>query len=411
MTWTEGNAHKNLRRYRAGNILSSMDFTRGLFLVHILNMGGTSAQTGILQALFFWSTFLFEIPTGIFADRFKRKYSVLLGLFLFGLAFLIFAFAQTFSLWVFVFVVWGLSVAFQSGATSALLYDGFKELGPHWLAKYTSESAMNRSWSAAALALSMVVGGLLYEVQIQTPFLLCVVTALLSLVAYGLISESNKSIQKEDIALSPRLAGIMKQALLYFFSNKRKNILYFIFGMALLEAWHTPTFILSQLYLKKLGLSELYISIFFVANILAASLGLRLMARAKWIDLPWHLLKKVIMISVIPCLIILVLMTQTQSLPILLLGITLLNLVPTCLFVFTDKYIQDNLDSDLRASLLSVQSFFNSCFIGGSFFAAGILSDKYHLSMPYYLFGGLGILSLVLVSFHKYGPLQLAENR
>jgi len=51
----------------------------GIFILFLEHKGFTSLQIGALQALLFWTMFVFQIPSGVFGDRFGRKYTVLIG--------------------------------------------------------------------------------------------------------------------------------------------------------------------------------------------------------------------------------------------------------------------------------------------------------------------------------------------
>src|SRR4029453_11059772 len=67
------------------------------------------------------AVFVFEIPTGIVADRWSRKWSVVIGHAGMGVGFLVEAASPTFVGIVVGQAVWGLAYTFTSGATVAWL--------------------------------------------------------------------------------------------------------------------------------------------------------------------------------------------------------------------------------------------------------------------------------------------------
>ncbi|MBI2125116.1 MFS transporter, partial [Candidatus Woesearchaeota archaeon] len=72
--------------------------------------------------------FLFEVPTGIFGDKYGRKNSIVVGLigwiiFTIGLLF-----ADTFWEFFFLFMLWGINVTFASGSDEAMIYDSLKQV-------------------------------------------------------------------------------------------------------------------------------------------------------------------------------------------------------------------------------------------------------------------------------------------
>lgn len=67
--------------------------------------------------------FCFEVPTGIVADLFSRRLSILIGLVLTGLAFIVQGVIPTFGAVLLSQAIWGLGVTFTSGATQAWIAD------------------------------------------------------------------------------------------------------------------------------------------------------------------------------------------------------------------------------------------------------------------------------------------------
>lgn len=81
------------------------------------------------------SCFLFEIPTGILADMKSRKLSVIIGVVLIGLGFLIEGSVTSFYIILLCQVLWGMGFTFTSGADEAWIADemGGKGLEPLFL--------------------------------------------------------------------------------------------------------------------------------------------------------------------------------------------------------------------------------------------------------------------------------------
>ncbi|KAA3643047.1 MAG: MFS transporter [Chloroflexi bacterium] len=69
------------------------------------------------------TVFLFEIPTGVVADVYSRRLSIIVGGLLVGLGFMIEGFAPLFAVVLLSQVVWGLGWTFISGANSAWISD------------------------------------------------------------------------------------------------------------------------------------------------------------------------------------------------------------------------------------------------------------------------------------------------
>ncbi|MBT3405045.1 MFS transporter [archaeon] len=83
-------------------------------------------QIGILFSVLAITTFLFEIPTGAFADLFGRKTSVLFGYFMTGVSILLLYLNTNFIILIGVFALWGFAQTFTSGAKESWVIDNLK---------------------------------------------------------------------------------------------------------------------------------------------------------------------------------------------------------------------------------------------------------------------------------------------
>lgn len=79
----------------------------------------------------FWSAFaiVFEVPSGILADRWNRRNMLSISAVLQGLCFVVWFFSYSFLMFTTGFVFWGLSGAFASGTEEGLIYDNLKSDG------------------------------------------------------------------------------------------------------------------------------------------------------------------------------------------------------------------------------------------------------------------------------------------
>lgn len=73
------------------------------------------------------SAFLFEVPTGVVADAYSRRLSIIVGYVLMGFGFLVEGFFPAFLPILLAQVIWGLGYTFTSGATQAWITDEIGE--------------------------------------------------------------------------------------------------------------------------------------------------------------------------------------------------------------------------------------------------------------------------------------------
>jgi MFS family permease len=88
--------------------------------------GLSAAEFGLLKSLTYLSTILFEVPSGVIADKFGRRWTLIAGAFLAALGCLAYAAGRGFWLFAMAEIVLGISGALISGADSALLYDSLR---------------------------------------------------------------------------------------------------------------------------------------------------------------------------------------------------------------------------------------------------------------------------------------------
>jgi len=91
-------------------------------------VGLNPLQLVLVGSLLEFITFVFEVPTGIVADLYSRKLSVIIGVVLVGMGFMIEGLIPTFTAVLIAQVVWGIGYTFISGAREAWIADEVGEI-------------------------------------------------------------------------------------------------------------------------------------------------------------------------------------------------------------------------------------------------------------------------------------------
>ncbi|WP_456365738.1 MFS transporter [Thermococcus sp.] len=118
-----------LRRFKLLFILIGTGFLGNLLVIYYLQKGFTYGQIGLVSALSALGFFLFEVPTGVVADKVSRKTSVLIGIALFSFGSVILLFLRNFLMLVVYALISSLGATFVSGSVQAWLFDDLKHLG------------------------------------------------------------------------------------------------------------------------------------------------------------------------------------------------------------------------------------------------------------------------------------------
>jgi MFS transporter, DHA3 family, tetracycline resistance protein len=102
------------------------------------------------------SAFVFEVPTGIVADVYSRRLSIIIGYVLMGLGFLVEGFFPAFLPILLAQIIWGLGYTFTSGATQAWITDEVGEESANKL--FMRGTQVGLFASLIGMGLAMVVG-------------------------------------------------------------------------------------------------------------------------------------------------------------------------------------------------------------------------------------------------------------
>ena len=156
----------------AQGIFLSLIFTVNQ-LYRVTTVGLTPLQLVLVGTTLEATVFIFEIPTGVVADVFSRRLSTIIGIFLFGVGFIIEGAIPLFAAVLMAQVVWGLGWTFISGARSAWIADevGTDKVGPIYMRGTQFHQAgsllgipLGVALGRIALNLPILVGGGLFLV-------------------------------------------------------------------------------------------------------------------------------------------------------------------------------------------------------------------------------------------------------
>lgn len=150
---------KNLQYYKfcAYGFLKNLRFYKPFLLLYFLESGISYFQIGILISLREIFKIIFEIPTGIFADKFGRKTTMVGAFSSYIISFLIFYFFRIFPAFAIAMFFFGIGEAMRSGTHKSMI---FKYLDLNNIAhKKTEYYGHTRSWSKRGSAISALFAG------------------------------------------------------------------------------------------------------------------------------------------------------------------------------------------------------------------------------------------------------------
>jgi len=148
-----------------GSFFSTLVFTVNLiYQVQIAHLN--PLQLVLVGTVLEGTAFLFEVPTGIVADVYSRRLSIIIGAFLLGIGLALQGVVPKFGVILLAQVIWGIGYTFTSGATQAWITDeiGIARANPLFL----RASQFELIGSIIAVAIATAIG----NVSLQAPILI-----------------------------------------------------------------------------------------------------------------------------------------------------------------------------------------------------------------------------------------------
>jgi MFS family permease len=363
-------------------------------LVLFYQENGLSLQDVFLvQACYSVCVIIFEVPSGYFADRFGRKRSIQYGSFFATLGFIAYAYAHAFTHFLIAQTFIALGASFISGSDTALLYDTLIQLErEHEYQKHAGRLASIANFSEG---IAGIVGGWLALFSLRTPlYYQAALVAVAVPLAWTLIEPDRKASDTSEGSLKA-IVRIVRYAL-----HGHAEVKWLILYSSLVG---TSTFVIVWFVQPYLVAIELPLAWFGVAwAVLQFSVGIFSLLAYRIEAL---LGRRMALIS-------LILLSSTAY---LLLGHFQTLYAAPVLFLFylvrgingpvLNDYINRCIDSDIRATVLSVRS-----LVGRVMFVllgpvVGWVSDTYTLGAAFQVCGltflVCGVLLLWLLHRNK----------
>jgi MFS family permease len=234
----------SINRLIIAQAFRTLIFAGPIFTLFLLAKGLSLQQTLTILSILILSGLIFEIPTGVFADKYGRKWSMVAGSFLSASGWFIWLNINTFFGFAFIYALFGLANAFCSGSDQALIYDELKSIGRETDAQRVF-SRYNGT-TAAAYGIAAFIGGFIASTHnLATYYTLFKMTFIASLIGFLFtltIKETKHTAKGEAISHKEQCALQQFSAGLRLLKNNKK-----LRKIALFSTFAIP-FALMELY-------------------------------------------------------------------------------------------------------------------------------------------------------------------
>lgn len=141
----------------------------GIWVLYLLQERGvTLGQVLLFESVFAAITVAAEVPTGMVADRFGRRLSLLASGLLTALGLTLFGLAESFELLLLAFALFGVGLSLMSGADDAMLFDSLTPLGLGGEFARRAGRLNAMAWGANAVT-AMIGAGLAQVTSLSLP--------------------------------------------------------------------------------------------------------------------------------------------------------------------------------------------------------------------------------------------------
>ena len=388
-------------------ILKGLEFAWFPIPVIILfyeNNGLSFEQSLLLKTILSLSIFIFEIPSGYFADIFGRKACLVLGGFVWTLGLLFYCFQTGFTAFAIAEILSGLAMSLISGANTALGFDSLVKMNQEQ--NYRHVEGRLGAIAGVAEAICGLVGGLVaarnlvYPFYLQTICILLYFLIALTLVEPNLDQSSTNTSQPDNQSIKQAIERQKIWEAIRFSLLVNKKVKWLIlfsanFGIAtFLAVW------LSQADMQSRGLEVSSFGFAWAAFHLIMSFA---SFKATSIENFWGTKKVFLGLVILLGLSYICLSLINQVWGIIFIALIYFSrgvrspLVLNC--------INQNLPSSIRATVLSINSFmFNLGFIAIAP-VVGWVTDTYNLDTALFLLG------LIFIGFGVFCWQKLVESR
>lgn len=379
---------KNIKLFNIYIFLYQLEMWIPVQVLLLLDKGFSLSQVAFLDAMWYLSTVIFEVPTGTITDRFGKKASFFIAAIIKAISLLLLVIGKTFLTICAAEILWGFSSSFETGTTDAFLFDSLKQVNRE--DEFRRIRARVTTLSILAAALGSLIAGYFGKIQIGLPITITAIIALLVCPIIFLFKEPEDTTPKE-----PSFILHIRESFGYIFNHRRVASLIFYSSVMGAGIWAMHLFY--QPLLRSYGIGVDKIGAFYLFFRLSAATG------AFSSDRLYKNIGEVSLFIIPLCFIVSVLALGLFSTPWVLGVILIIFFINGLYFPILRDLLNQNIPSGKRATIISTGAML-SCLISTVINPLlGWISDTFSLQLSFNVlgFGTLVAMSIILISLRR----------
>lgn len=372
----------NIKKYYWFCFFRNFSFWLPVFVLFFIDRGLNYTQIMILPVVTAVTQLILEMPTGIFADKFGRKKTILIGRIccIISLVLYYYAYSDLFILFILAAIFFGATLAFTSGTESAFIYDTLKDLKKEKLYKKIEGKALSLRWFA--MGIGAFFGGFVAKISLSFTLIQLIISTIISL----FIVLSFKEPKKHKKTTKGQYLLHLKESVKFAFSHKKIKWLILFYGIMIGVMVINHRFF--QPYMQQTGIDLKYFGIIYMVFLFVSAIASRYAYKIEF-----KIGQKNSLI-LIPLLLIIQMFFMGKYIIIYgLIFILLDEFAWGFTFPTIKDYINRYVESYRRATILSLNGFSQSIFLIIFSPIIGYIADLYTIKEAF-LFSGIFVLIL-----------------
>lgn len=353
-------------------------FIYPFYALYFQDHGIKGTTFSFLMMIWVAAVMIFEIPSGVIADKYSRKHIIMFGEFVRMIGYAVWIIYPTFIGFAFGFIAWGFKSALRSGAIDALLYDNLLVLNE----VDELEHIMSRAKFFSLVSILVMTLATSYLVRFGYHFLIYLSLGSLLLSILALRGIQDLRIESTELDMM----SIFKKGLSYLKNRKTVYLIllgqsFYIMGM-LDEYW--------SMFLDEIGFSLASISLIIMLATFLEAITVLLVPKLKRLPI-------VIFIVIGGLLVI----STVRLNPWLAIGGVLVsNALFKTLSLVVDIRFQHSFNADIRATVTSVKGFLDEVFCILFYGVLAILAYFFDFTNMFYYAAIITVIIGVLVGLY-----------
>lgn len=364
--------------------------TSTLFLVE---KGLSLLQINLLNASYMLAYLFFEIPTGVNADYFSKKRSVLIGLWIISISFLIYFLSNHFWQFLIAEILGALAFAYISGALDGLIVNKLKTIDKQINLDDLFKKAEIR---LIGIIIGVTCGAFVGQHGLALPFLMSSVSFIILAILANIYLPNDllKAEAKIKFSFKP-LKKIAKESISYGFKNRRFMMMVYFSSVLLFVLQPLNMYwpiILQERYLIEVKHMGLFFAVIVVFTFFGSQFSTQWKKRFKC---P----KKAIYLSQIITAFFIILVSLVSPLYLFLSFFLLHEFGRGLIKPLAKSYVNGSIIDKNRATVLSIESMITKTGGALGLIFSGIISQYFGILKAWFVSGI--ILFIAIIIFYR----------